>query len=271
MTLLFGAMNSPLRDLEEEIRAIASLGFDFLEMALDAPGGLPSQIWGRKEKIQGLLRECALELVVHLPTFVWPADLTPRIRKASVEECLEAMEMAAQFQARCLVLHPGSFLGLGNVARDLSRKAALESLETLLERASGLGLRVGLENMFPRGGWLVTPEDFAFVMERFPGLGITLDVGHAFIGGGLRRAVGFLESFPERILHLHVSDNWGERDDHLPIGAGRVPYAKVVEALKACDYQGWVTFEVFSPDRDYLRISREKFQQMWWGPAQSPG
>ncbi len=269
--MFYGAMNFPLRDLEEEIQAFSSLGFDFLELAMDAPKGLPALIWEHRERILGLLKECSLGLVAHLPTFVWPADLTPRIRKASLEECLEGLRLASYLEAHCVVMHPGSFLGLGNLAKDLSTQAALESLDTLLKEAASLGLPVGLENMFPRGGWLVTAKDFAPVMERFPSLGITLDVAHAFIGGGLQRVQEFLNGYAERILHLHLSDNWGERDEHLPIGAGRVPYAKVVEALKACDYQGWATFEVFSPDRDYLRISRQKFQQMWCGPAQSPG
>lgn len=260
---MYGAMNFPLKDLEEEIQAVSSLGFDFLELAMDAPQGLAALIWERRDRILGLLKECSLGLVAHLPTFVWPADLTPRIRKASLEECLEGLHLASCLEAHCVVLHPGSFLGLGVLAKDLSTQAALESLEALLEKASSLGLRVGLENMFPRGGWLVTPKDFHPVLERFPSLGITLDVAHAFIGGGLQRIQEFLISYPERILHVHLSDNWGERDEHLPIGAGRIPFSKVVAALKDCQYKGWATLEVFSPDRDYLRISRRKLQRMW--------
>lgn len=261
--MFLGAMNFPLKDLEEEIRVVSSLGFDFLELAMDAPEGLCALIWERRDRISGLLKECSLGLVAHLPTFVWPADLTPRIRKASLEECLEALNLASYLKAHCVVLHPGSFLGLGNLVRDLSTQAALESLDALLEKASSLGLPVGLENMFPKGGWLVTPKDFAPVLRRFPSLGITLDVGHAFIGGGLQRVREFLSSYSDRILHLHLSDNWGERDDHLPIGAGKIPFPKVAEALKGCQYKGWATLEVFSPDRDYLRISRRKLQRMW--------
>jgi hypothetical protein len=36
-----------------------------------------------------------------------------------------------------------------------------------------------------------------------------------------------------------------------------------VRALKRIEYEDTVTFEVFSQDRDYLRISREKFDKMW--------
>lgn len=183
----FGAMNFPLRDLEEEIQAMASLGFDFLELAMDAPGGLPAALMSRQGRIQELLSGCGLGLVAHLPTFVWPADLTPRIRKASLEESLEALDLACALGAHCAVLHPGSFFGMGALARDTSRRVALETLEAILVRAESLGIPVGLENMFPRGGWLVTAQDFVSVLDRFPQLGITLDVGHACIRGGVER------------------------------------------------------------------------------------
>lgn len=261
--MLFGAMNFPLRDLEEEIQALAGLGFDFLELAMDAPGGLPENLRRRQGKIVSLLQACGLGLVAHLPTFVWPADLTPRIRKASLEESLDALELASSMGAYLAVVHPGSFFGLGALAKDKSQGLALETLEALSLRAKALGMALGLENMFPRGGWLVTADDFSPILEGLPQLGITLDIGHAYIKGGLGRILEFIERFSTRIVHLHVSDNWGERDDHLPLGAGTVPYPKVVEALRGSGYQGWATFEVFSPDRDYLRISREKFRVLW--------
>ena len=40
---------------------------------------------------------------------------------------------------------------------------------------------------------------------------------------------------------------------------------KIVKALKEIGYNETVTFEIFSPDRDYLRISRDKFVGMFEG------
>jgi sugar phosphate isomerase/epimerase len=73
----------------------------------------------------------------------------------------------------------------------------------------------------------------------------------------------FIEAFADRIGHLHVSDNFGKEDNHLPIGSGTVPFPKIAAALKKTGYDGTVTFEVFTPDRDYLRLSRHKFDQIW--------
>ena len=37
--MLYGAMNSPLRPILDEVKAIAELKFDYLELAMDPPHG----------------------------------------------------------------------------------------------------------------------------------------------------------------------------------------------------------------------------------------
>lgn len=263
----YGAMSSPLRDPREEIREFASMGFDFAELSMDPPKGLPENLSLLVPELKATLSTYGVGLVVHMPTFVWVADLTPRIRRASLEETVEALTVARSLGASYVVLHPGGFSGLGEMVREKSQQIALESLGYLIHSARELGMILAIENMFPKGGWLVTPEDFLGVMERFPELMMTLDVGHGFIKGGLQRVFSFIDRLGDRIIHVHMSDNWGERDDHLPIGAGRIPFSEVVSRLKHRGYEGGITLEVFSPDRDYLRISRDKLRCMWDEPS----
>jgi sugar phosphate isomerase/epimerase len=162
-----------------------------------------------------------------------------------------------------VVLHPSFFTGLGRHVPELSQRLAAECLGELLPKGQALGLRVCLENMFSEAGWLSRAEDFAPIMERYPELHIALDVGHAHIRGGADCALDFLRRFPERIGHLHVSDNGGKGDDHLPLGVGTLRIRPIVAELKRMRSEAWVTFEIFSPDREYLRISREKYIRIW--------
>ena len=60
-----------------------------------------------------------------------------------------------------------------------------------------------------------------------------------------------------------MSDNFGKEDQHLPIGAGIIDFSRVVKALKGIGYADTITLEVFSRDRDYLKMSRKKIQEMW--------
>jgi sugar phosphate isomerase/epimerase len=93
---------------------------------------------------------------------------------------------------------------------------------------------------------------------------LTLDIGHAHIGSkNERRALQFMDAYPDRIQHIHVSDNFGKEDSHLPIGAGNIRYKEMVKGLKKIGYNGTITVEVFSSDREFLRFSKERVSQLF--------
>lgn len=258
----YGAMNFPVKPVVEEIKNIAALGFDYLELAMDPPEADHAAIRRHQAEIMAALREHELGLICHLPTFVYTADLSDRIRKASVDEVVLSLEASADLGAETVVLHPGYIGGLGAHVMDRSMAYAMESLERFSEVAAHLGLKVCIENMFPKyPGW-IEPGDFSPVMDRNPSLMLTLDIGHAHIGSKReRRFLKFIEAFPDRIHHIHVSDNFGKEDSHLPIGAGSIRFKKVVKGLKKIGYDRSVTVEVFSSNRAFLGYGRESMSQ----------
>jgi sugar phosphate isomerase/epimerase len=262
--MLYGAMNSPLRPILDEVKAIAELKFDYLELAMDPPHGDAKSIKKQKRELQESLKQYELSLVCHLPTFLSTADLTDRLRQASIDEVLASLEVAADMRPLKVVLHPSYMMGLGAFVPELTRAHALESLEIIAEKAHGLGLCLCLENMFPRTQWLTNPEEFVDILAKFPTVKLLLDIGHAHIeDAGGKKCLRFIEMFPDRISHLHVSDNFGKEDQHLPIGAGIIDFTRVVKALKGIDYNDTITLEVFSRDRDYLKMSKKKIKEMW--------
>jgi sugar phosphate isomerase/epimerase len=118
--------------------------------------------------------------------------------------------------------------------------------------------------MFPRTRFCVEPDDFQQVFEQFPALQLTLDIGHGCIGSpGGKRVLDFIQRFGQRVHHLHVSDNFGKRDDHLPIGSGSIPFASILKKLKATGFDRTVTFEIFTDDRQQLPQSRRQFEKRW--------
>jgi sugar phosphate isomerase/epimerase len=261
--MLYGAMNFPVRPVLDELEVLADLGFDYLELAMDPPQAHYTTIRREKSRILEALERRGMGLVCHLPTFVSTADLTASLRRSSLEEVLGSLEVAAELRARKVVLHPSHTAGLGVYVMDEIRQHGLESLTAIVERSEDLGLCLCLENLFPATQSLVDAEEFVAVFERFPGLKLTLDTGHTNIESkGGRKLLGFIDRFADRLGHVHASDNFGKRDDHLPIGAGTVDYLRVAKVLKGIGYDETVTLEIFSPDRDYLMISREKLAGM---------
>jgi sugar phosphate isomerase/epimerase len=259
----YGVMNSPVRPLLHEVDVLGQLGFDYLEVTMDAPFAHHTVIRDQQEALLEALNRHGLSLAFHLPTFVSTADMTETLREASIQETIRSMQVAAQLHPLKAVLHPSFIHGLGAMMRDQAQRHAMAAMERLLIEAGRLNLPVCVENMFPNALSLVRPEDFDVVFQMFPEAKMTLDTGHANIAGATQRILSFIDRFGDRIGHVHASDNFGRTDDHLPIGAGTIDFPEVVKKLKSIGYDDTITLEVFSKDRDYLRISRDKLMDMF--------
>ena len=259
----FGAMNFPVTPVLEEIDAFARMGFDYLELAMDPPMAHHSVLAADAEAIRDALAARGLGLICHLPTFVSTADLTESIRRASMAEMRQSLEMAAELGTRKVVLHPSMAGGMGVFVLDTVKAHAFEFLATMTDAAGRLGLTICLENMFPRNRLGVTPEDFEEIFDRFPDLKLTLDTGHANIGGARsRRLLALVDRFGPRIGHIHVSDNHGRLDDHLAVGLGTVRFDALMQRLADVGYDDTVTLEVFDENRAMLVKSRERIRAM---------
>jgi sugar phosphate isomerase/epimerase len=110
-------------------------------------------------------------------------------------------------------------------------------------------------------------EGLSMILDAVPEAQLHLDIGHANLRLGLtekNRFPALLEAFGDRLAHVHVSDNRGGAEDlHLPLGAGTVDWRGAIRALKDAGYDGTVTLEVFSREREYLRVSRRLWLE-WW-------
>jgi sugar phosphate isomerase/epimerase len=259
----YGAMNFPIKPLLREIEEIGEMGFDYVELTMDPPEAIPQKILAQKRAILKVQDRYRMGIMAHLPTFVWTSDLYESLRRASLQENCAALEAAAELGIEKVVLHPGFITGLGKFLLDKAKAYAMESLEAILKKAVSLNITLCIENMFPQARFLCQPHEFQPVFDAFPEIRLTLDVGHANLGGGKNRSSEFIRLYGYRIGHVHANDNFGKEDSHLPIGAGIIDFERIVKELKETPYDETITLEVFSRDKDYLKISKEKIKRMW--------
>ena len=88
-------------------------------------------------------------------------------------------------------------------------------------------IRVHLENMFE-----LDPELIADVVGSIgrPNLDMNLDVGHAHCFSRTN-VIKWVEDLGPQIGYVHLHDNHGERDEHLGLGRGTIPWSEVCRAL----------------------------------------
>ena len=110
-----------------------------------------------------------------------------------------------------------------------------------------------------------TPQELAPLLDAAPNVRFHLDVGHANIRpqGQPPRLPALLGAFGDRIAHVHVHDNKGRYDEHLPLGVGSVDWPDAARRLRATGYDATVTMEVFADERAYTDASRALWLD-WW-------
>lgn len=245
-------MNSPFRPVADEIRRIAAAGFDFVDLTLEPPGAWPITA----SEIRGLLDETGLGVIGHTAFYLPIASPFPPVRRAAREVLVDSFEEFAEIGARLVTLHPDP------VTRSYPRTEVtagnVDAVAELVQAAEPRGLTLMVENLGPSFG---TVTALAPLLDTHPTVRFHLDVAHAHLGGN--RTEGLLASFDDRLAHVHVSDNFGVDDLHLPLGAGSIAWAEVIASLQAVGYAGTVTLEVFSPELDHLDASKRLWRQ-WW-------
>ena len=167
------------------------------------------------------LESFSLKYTVHgLITDVNIASIHDTIRSASVELHRKAVEASAIAGASMYVVHPG--FTSWPFYRDQALHALDKSLVDLRLMQDEFGISICVENM-PKSDWLF----YSCPGLDLKGLGTVLDVGHANTCGSLD---AFLAT--QDISHVHLHDNAGCSDAHLPLGQGSIEFGPVLEMIR---------------------------------------
>jgi sugar phosphate isomerase/epimerase len=185
-----------------------------------------------------------IQFTVHAPfADINIASPSKPMLTAAVKRLKESMAYASDLDAKLWVFHPGNKTGISMFYPGEDWKQNIKSIRLLHKTAEEHGLNTAIENLPEKYGFIMkTPEDFT-KLYRETGLndvGIVLDVGHANLEGQTEQ---FLRKLPDKIAHIHVSDNMGENDKHLGIGYGKIDWQWFAENLREIAYDKTVMVE----------------------------
>ena len=96
-------------------------------------------------------------------------------------------------------------------------------------------------------------------------VGMRFDTGHAALGHHWDR---FIELAGDRLVHVHVNDNRGQFDDHLPPGEGTIDWRHIRETLEQVGFDGWIVLELSCPAgplSEFLRNAMERTRALFPG------
>ncbi|MGC9530350.1 MAG: sugar phosphate isomerase/epimerase family protein [Candidatus Bipolaricaulaceae bacterium] len=220
------------------------------EPGLAYAGDLDRAARGRARRA---LADAGLRASLHAP--IHDLNLaSPNVRAAAVAlgELVDAVDLAADLGAELVVFHPGGvpreYVGLPGAYEGAWRRLEY-ALEVALPRAARRGVRLALENKQRGRGrdLVITGPEHRRALDRFESLWACLDLGHLHTVGG--DVAAHLEALGDRLAHVHLHDNHGERDEHLGLGQGTVPWRQGLAALAGAGYAGPVVLEIPNPDQ----------------------
>ena len=251
-------MNFPGRSVAKEIHRIAEDGFDFVDLTLEPPAA-----WTPDGKEIGrLLGDLGLKVVGHTAWYLPIASAFPELRSTARDLYKRGLDCFADAGVELVNIHPDQKVPLHSM--DNVRKMNAAAIRAIAEDAAGRGIRLMVENL---DKVFAAPDDLQPIFEAVPDAGFHLDIGHANLNLGLgepNRTAALLKAFSDRLAHVHISDNrGGPADLHLPLGTGAIDWKGQARNLKEVGWDGTITLEVFSRDREYLQASRRAWLKIW--------
>jgi sugar phosphate isomerase/epimerase len=239
-TQLFGAQELSRRHLE----MIRAAGFRAVEV-FAAPGHFAWADEAAVAEVAGWLRELQLGAAsLHAP---WaPGQDTAAIDPLRRERSLRAVEQAVDalviLGGSILVLHPGA-APAGAAESEEQLRLAEASIAHVAHYAAARGVRVALENPPPYelGGDNTVLLQLYRHLAGEPAVQACFDTGHAHLSP---EGVAFAGSAPKELLLVHVSDNAGQADDHLPPGEGSIAWPDLFAALRERRFCGYLVLEL---------------------------
>jgi sugar phosphate isomerase/epimerase len=255
--MLIGAMNHPAEDIVNEIHWMKEMGLQFIDLTLEPPAAIVSKV--DTAVVRKALEAAKLPVVGHTAFYLPIASAFEELRRVSVDELRRCMDAFAALGARWMNVHPDRHTPMHSRGYYVGRN--ILSLTELLRHSEQCGVGLMIENL---PGDFNNPEQLGELLDPLPDLGLHLDIGHANLLVPFNMTESILNAYGARLRHVHLHDNKGGGADlHLALGCGNVDVPRAIRALKACGYDGTITLEVFSPDREYLRYSRDLLTRLW--------
>ncbi len=256
----FGTTTNPSLDVMQEIREIVSLNFDFVEVGIEEPEGAPKIIADRAGKINKLIKKHKMFALGHAPWWIDLGSPHEIVRDAWFQECKKIIDVGRKINVKKITFHAHSQSMMLSDRGMLNEVISnyIENMNKLVNYA-GDSMAVMLENTTE----MSSIKDFGKIISKVGGLGVNLDIGHAFIGGGMKSVTDHIKKFNRRIEHIHMHDNHGKMDEHLPIGVASIDFRRTVNELKKIKYNKTIALEVFVPERVITRISEEILKEFW--------
>jgi sugar phosphate isomerase/epimerase len=190
---------------------------------------------------------------IHAPFMdLSPGAVDAKVREVTMKRFSDTLDVAEILRPEVIVFHSGYDKWKYANRVDIWLEASLQTWRPIQKRASDMGVTIAIENIFED-----EPEHLRLLSREMnsPDFGICFDTGHFNLFSKLPLKK-WLDTIKPYIQELHLHDNSGEGDEHLPIGDGTFDFETLFEELQGIDCV--YTLEAHSVENAKKSIERLK-------------
>jgi sugar phosphate isomerase/epimerase len=187
------------------------------------------------------LKKAGLSYTFHAPFMdLAPGGVDSKIRRATQERLEHILHLAALIRPAAVVFHPEYDPWRHNEVFDLWFHGSIAMWTPLVKEAEKIGVTLALENIFDQ-----EPETLKKLLDAInsPRCGFCFDTGHWLIFSK-RDWKEWIEVLGGRLIEVHLHDNNGEEDQHLPPGDGKFDFTGFFRHLLTQRFSPLYTLEV---------------------------
>ncbi len=199
----------------------------------------------------GRIREAGCRVTAHGPFWdLCPGSIDPRIRDVSLSRLVRLFEILEHVRPEQVVCHTGFDPRHHRSHRAAFVENSVSFWKSFIEPAERLGIPVVLENV-----WEDDPALHIEILDKIAStwFGFCLDTGHqhAF---SKTRLENWLSETANHIKEIHLHDNDGSFDYHLPLGQGSIDFDHLFGFLKAKGLGPVLTLEPHREEHLYQNL-----------------
>ncbi len=253
----FGAMNDPRESVVEQATAFAEMGFDYLDLTVEEPCTGPHNTnWSH---VKRHLDSLGLGIVLHTGPYLPIENPSSRVRDAAYAELRACIDVAAFMGSKLCTMHFRAWPAHQSFASGVGMYQ--QELGELVAYGLTKKVQVAMENS-PHNLHQLKP--MREILHRLPDLKLLYDIGHGNIDTARSLTRDYLFDLRDRLAHVHLSDNDGTDDDHLPPGApktGGLNIRQEIQTLRDFNYNRTITLEIFG-QRMWLKASLDFMRKL---------
>jgi sugar phosphate isomerase/epimerase len=218
MKIGFTTLSLFMKSFEEWLETATNDGFNMIEILCEGPHNWPRIALSFDSSVFQIFESYDVDMYLHAPTIdMNPASLNPGMRGETLIQLKETVDMAVEVGAHAITVHPGLIHRLEDRIREMGRQYSIETLTDANQYALDRGVVLSVENMPHRYAYFCnTALEHSYFIDECE-CQATVDLGHANTNGDLKPFLNL-----KNICYYHLSDNNGEKDQHLSLGEGNI-------------------------------------------------